>query len=250
MVVLLRIITLRILVAVVVTSSHYCRPMMFPVAGGRRSYCHTTQSTTLAMMKRTTSSSVDSHDENKAKFKNNEGNSRRKFFTQYLIANSLFYSSSTPFPAHASVGTLPEFAGTNAILQGVTIRVADQSQQQAMITFLEDGFDCEVLRKRIIGSVEETWLGFGPERLNVPSDFQLPVSSFAKYGGHASIHLVYDTKEATPFYRTGDNAPGNNIAYLQMGVPSYRISQMVKNGGNILDAYGFRQRGLTIGSSH
>jgi hypothetical protein len=134
---------------------------------------------------------------------------------------------------------LPEYTDTNNILQGITIRVVDQSQQKAMITFLEDGFDCEVLRKRIVGSVEETWLGFGPEQLSIPDDFQIPVSSFAKYGGHASIHLIYDAKETTPYYRIGDGVPGNNIAYLQLGVPTYRISQIVKNGGNIIDAYGY-----------
>ena len=65
-------------------------------------------------------------------------------------------------------------------LQGITIRVADPSQEKAMIAFLEDGFDCRVLRKRIRGSLTETWLGFGPEQLTVPSDFTLPVSSLSR----------------------------------------------------------------------
>jgi hypothetical protein len=165
--------------------------------------------------------------------------SRRSFVSDSLMVSTLLAATTVlPQSTLASVGTLPEYADTNNILQGITIRVADQSQQKAMISFLEDGFDCEVLRKRIVGSIEETWLGFGPEQLRIPDDFQIPVSSFAKYGGHASIHLIYDAKETTPYYRIGDNAPGNNIAYLQMGVPAYRISQMVKNGGNIIDAYG------------
>jgi len=41
------------------------------------------------------------------------------------------------------------------------------------------------------------------------------------------------------FYRTGDSAPGDNIAYVQLGVPTYRVSQMTKNGANVLDAYGY-----------
>jgi hypothetical protein len=164
---------------------------------------------------------------------------RRNFFSQFMLTISLVYSAVSPLSAQANVGKLPEFLDTNIVLQGITIRVADQSQQKTMIQFLEDGFDFQVLRKRIAGPLEETWLGFGPEQLSVPSDFQLGVSSFAKYGGHASIHLVYDAQEATPFYRTGENAPGNNVAYLQVAVPGYRISQMVKNGGNILDAYGY-----------
>jgi hypothetical protein len=163
---------------------------------------------------------------------------RRNVLSQFLLATSFIYSV-LPLSSQANVGKLPELFDTNVILQGITIRVADQSQQKAMIQFLEDGFDFEVLRKRIVGSLEETWLGFGPEQLSVPSDFQAGVSSFAKYGGHASIHLVYDAQEVTPFYRTGENVPGNNVAYLQVAVPGYRISQMVKNGGNILDAYGY-----------
>jgi hypothetical protein len=49
----------------------------------------------------------------------------------------------------------------------------------------------------------------------VPDDFELPVSSFAKYGGHASINVRYDYESKAPLYRQGDDAPGNNIAYLQ-----------------------------------
>lgn len=143
-----------------------------------------------------------------------------------------------PEPSTAAVGTLPELADTNAIVNGLTVNVADASQQQAMIDFLIGAFDFEVLRQRIQGSVEETWLGFGPEQLSVPGDFKLPVSSFSKYGGHASINVRYDSQTSAPLYRVGDEAPGNSIAYLALGVPGYRISKMTANGGNILDAYG------------
>lgn len=59
------------------------------------------------------------------------------------------------------------------------------------------------------------WLGYGPEQLSVPDGFELPVSSFATYGGHASIHLVYDSTDTSALYRPGEAAPGNNIAFLQ-----------------------------------
>ncbi|GKY97093.1 hypothetical protein MPSEU_000667800 [Mayamaea pseudoterrestris] len=140
--------------------------------------------------------------------------------------------------ATAAVGSLPELAETNAHLQGIQIRVADRSQLDAMIAFLVEGFDCKILRKRIVGTVEETWLGFGPEQLSVPDGWVPGVSSFAEYGGHASIALVYDTSSTSVLYRKGDSAPGDNIAYLQLAVPGYRISRMVAAGGNILDAYG------------
>jgi hypothetical protein len=63
---------------------------------------------------------------------------------------------ASPFPGHAAVGTLPEYADTNAIIQGITVNVADKSQQDAMIDFLTKSFDFEVLRKRIVDGVEDT----------------------------------------------------------------------------------------------
>ena len=59
------------------------------------------------------------------------------------------------------------------------------------------------------------WLGYGPEQLSIPSDFELPVSSFAMYGGHASIHIRFDNKATTPLYRIGDDPTGNNIEFIQ-----------------------------------
>jgi hypothetical protein len=50
--------------------------------------------------------------------------------------------------------------------------------------------------------------------------------------------VSYDSKTSVVNYRTGADAPGDNVAYLQVGVPTYRISQMVKNGANVVDAYG------------
>ena len=68
----------------------------------------------------------------------------------------LSFTTSSQSAAVAEVGTLPEFANTNAVLQGVTVNVADISQQEAMINFLINAFDFRVLRKRIRGTVEET----------------------------------------------------------------------------------------------
>ena len=91
----------------------------------------------------------------------------------------------------------------------------------------------------------QQWLGFGPETLSIPDSFTFPVSSFSQYGGHASIHIRYDPKSTKLLYKrssgeyNNEPAPGDSIAYLQLGVPQYRISQMVKYGGNVLDAYGW-----------
>jgi len=112
---------------------------------------------------------------------------------------------------------------------------------------------------------KESWLGYGPEELSIPTNFILPVSSFAYYGGHSSLHIRYIPSSSSSSSSDSDSAssssssstssmlyprtpnseynnepaPGNNIAYIQLGVPTYRISQMVKYGGNIIDAYGW-----------
>mmetsp|Transcript_23819 Transcript_23819/g.36817 ORF Transcript_23819/g.36817 Transcript_23819/m.36817 type:complete len:362 (+) Transcript_23819:25-1110(+) len=162
---------------------------------------------------------------------------RRSLLAQSTAA--IVGMSSLPKISNAAVGSLPEFADTNAIVQGITLNVADKSQQDAMVKFLEDAFDFKILRQIKAGPNSDTWMGFGPEELSIPSNFEIPVSSFAEYGGHASIHIRYDAQDSNVYYKNGDNAPGDNIAFLQIGVPTYRVSQMVKNGGNVLDAYGY-----------
>jgi len=169
-----------------------------------------------------------------------ESSTRRSFLVENGAAAAIVGSMAfiRPESVNAAIGSLPELQDTNVILQGLTVTVADQSQLENMITFLLNSFDFKVLRQVTEGTVTNTWCGFGPEELSIPSDFEIPVSSFGAYGGHASINVSYDTKTSVVNYRTGGDAPGDNIAYLQVGVPTYRISQMVKNGGNVLDAYG------------
>jgi len=158
-----------------------------------------------------------------------------KFLASAVIFNSIALNSDS---ADAAVGTLPEFSDSNALLQGITIDVADAAQQEAMIAFLEEAFDFKKRRQRKIKDVTDTWMAFGPEQMSIPDDWETGVSSFSKYGGHASIHIRYDSQGTEVYYQTGNEAPGDNIAYLQLGVPTYRISKMVSNGGNILNAYG------------
>ena len=186
------------------------------------------------------------------------------------LATSLSTTVATT-AANAAVGTLPEYANANSIFQSLTIDVTDSKQYEDTLNFFDRAFDMRVLRERTTtnggaeegegGSesggrtvvIRESWLGYGPEDLDVPSDFVLPVSSFARYGGHSSLHVRCasgdagnsTTREGRPLYVRSSGeyndspAPGNNVAYLQLGVPTYRISQMVKYGGNVLDAYGW-----------
>lgn len=82
--------------------------------------------------------------------------SRRSLLVNGPIAlgGSMFFGQS--LPSLAAVGTLPEFSDTNAILQGLTVNVADQSQQKSMIEFLINGLGFQVLRQRIFNNIEET----------------------------------------------------------------------------------------------
>lgn len=74
-----------------------------------------------------------------------------------LIGSSMLTGSLGHIPhSSAAVGTLPEFSDTSAILQGLTINVADQSQQKAMIEFLVKSFEFKILRQRISDNIEET----------------------------------------------------------------------------------------------
>jgi hypothetical protein len=222
--------------------------------------------------------------------------------TTIVIANSspLF----TPVANAAGLGTLPEFANTHAILQSITIDCENIVQYEDTLNFFIYSFDMKILRQRSsipsgattttktkerhkgdtttnkAGNdipMKETWLGYGPEELSIPSNFIFPISSFANYGGHSSLHIryipstlssssstSYDSASVTPtttpisssssssttsssmlYTRTPNSeynnepAPGNNIAYIQLGVPTYRISQMVRYGGNVIDAYGY-----------
>mmetsp|Transcript_1532 Transcript_1532/g.2090 ORF Transcript_1532/g.2090 Transcript_1532/m.2090 type:complete len:350 (-) Transcript_1532:50-1099(-) len=149
---------------------------------------------------------------------------------------TLPFIASVP-PAQGSVGKLPEFQDTNVVLKGVTVKVTEPSQLKQMISFLQICFDFKVLRSTADGS--DVWMGYGPEQMSMPGDFKLPVSSFQNYGGHASIHIRYDPQATSPYYRNDGVMLGDNIAYIQVGVPTYRVSQMVKQGGTVLDAYGF-----------
>ena len=212
----------------------------------------------------------------------------------------------TPIVANAAagLGTLPEFANINAILQSITIDCDNIGQYMDTLNFFIYSFDMKILRQRSSSipsgvattktktkernkgditntnkadndiPMKETWLGYGPEELSIPTNFILPISSFATYGGHSSLHIRYipstslsssystssDSASATTttattapisssssmlYTRTPNSeynnepAPGNNIAYIQLGVPTYRISQMVRYGGNVIDAYGY-----------
>lgn len=76
-----------------------------------------------------------------------------------LLSVSFLLNSMSVEKTNAIVGSLPEFSDTNGVLQGITIDVADLTQQEEMTKFLRDGFGFKVLRQRKVQSVTET-VGF------------------------------------------------------------------------------------------
>ena len=73
-----------------------------------------------------------------------------------VTSNILLDSTAGRIPtAEAAVGTLPEFAETNAVLQGITLNVADFSQYEKMLNFLTDSFDFKILRQRELNGITE-----------------------------------------------------------------------------------------------
>lgn len=76
-------------------------------------------------------------------------------------------------------------------------------------------------------------MGFGPEQVNIPENFIVPMS-FTQYGGHASIHIRFDSTATESLYtytkNTTTNAvsttlPGDNIAFLQGMYECFHFSQ-------------------------
>jgi hypothetical protein len=82
--------------------------------------------------------------------------SNRRDFFQVIATSCAAGLHASPDWANAAVGSLPEYGTTNAVIQGITVNVADRSQQDAMIDFLVNGFSFKVLRKRIDDPVEDT----------------------------------------------------------------------------------------------
>jgi hypothetical protein len=138
---------MRFILSLLVASSfgflHSVQAFVTPFASNRRQY---------SLRMKSETSSRHEHDDNDA-----ISSARRMILgTSALASIPLVLGGLNPEPAKAAVGTLPESADTNAIIQGITVNVADKSQQDSMINFLSDGFDFKVLRKRIKGSLEET----------------------------------------------------------------------------------------------
>lgn len=85
--------------------------------------------------------------------------SRRSILRQGLAAASMATMAALPVGdggvARAALGTLPEFADTNAIFQSLTVDVTDKSQFDETVAFFTGAFDgMKVLRERGGGAKE------------------------------------------------------------------------------------------------
>ena len=139
------------------------------------------------------------------------------------------------------MGTLPETTKLPRVAVQGSVRV---SSSAPLVDFLTKGLGFTVLRreqysvngKRAI----TTTVGYGPEQLAVPTDFAPGVTSFQGYGGHFTLQLVevMDEKDdgVLRFYE-----PGTGLAYIQIGLPNYRISKLLEYGGEITSSYGFTE---------
>ena len=170
---------------------------------------------------------------------------RRDFLLDSAAASAAAAAAAVAgcaFPAPSlAVGTLPETANMPQVAMQGTVRV---STTGPVVDFLTKGLGMSVLKREqyVVNGKKATTttVGFGPQQLAVPEDFVPGVSSFLGYGGHFSLQLVEVADESGDgvmrFYE-----PGNALAYIQLGVPSYRISKVLEYGGEIISSYGFTE---------
>ena len=141
-----------------------------------------------------------------------------------------------PAAAEARIGTLPEFSNNKGAIRRVVLNTANMDKALAFYGSL--GMD--VLRDSKSPGFRAVELAFGQDGLDMPASFVPGVSSFSEYGGHTVLELRERTGaangEGSYFYD-----PGNVVDFLQFGVPNFRISKLIENGGTIVSSYGWTE---------
>jgi len=102
---------------------------------------------------------------------------------------------SCPNAANA-IGELPEWASNPRFTQHLVINVPDMA---AALSFYIDGLQMQVLRSRLVGGQNSTFVGYGPETLKTPKAWYPGVSSFSMYGAHFVLELneILKTEEVS-----------------------------------------------------
>lgn len=132
-------------------------------------------------------------------------------------------------PTHA-LGELPEVAQLSRLPAHAVVKTQDMA---ALVDFLTKGVGLRVLRtEKAADGAEVNFVGFGPEQLVIPSEFQPGLSTFADYGGHFSFKLV-SVPEDEPL------DVGFGLAYFKLGMPFYRFSKVLEYGGEVISSYGW-----------
>ncbi|GMH77207.1 hypothetical protein TL16_g07332 [Triparma laevis f. inornata] len=162
----------------------------------------------------------------------------RRFFVNNVASSLPSILASTflplPSPAHA-VTVLPEYSLQPSYLSSIVLNTFNAETHLAMLDFLMNSFvGIDVLRSTASSVV----MGFGSDSNTVPSSFAPGVSSYRYYGGHPTITIKHD-----PSSPTLTSLPAasqlTTIAYVQLAVPGYRISKIMRSGGEMISAYGY-----------
>mmetsp|Transcript_42240 Transcript_42240/g.132281 ORF Transcript_42240/g.132281 Transcript_42240/m.132281 type:complete len:323 (-) Transcript_42240:32-1000(-) len=140
-----------------------------------------------------------------------------------------------PPPASAKIGTIPEYAENAGAMRALTVNSVDVEKS---VNFYTVGMGMTVLQEpKVVGGKRTAVLAYGPTEMRVPKAFVPGVSSFAEYGGHVALRLqeaVVADGAPKPFY-----AAGNVIDFVQLGVPSIRLSKLYESGGDVQSSYGW-----------
>lgn len=103
-----------------------------------------------------------------------------------VLGSSSTIAPSTLPPSALAIGDLPEWVPDQRFTQHLVINVPDMA---AALAFYINGLQMQVLRSRIVGGQNSTFVGFGPETLTTPGDWYPGVSSFGVYGAHFALEL-------------------------------------------------------------
>lgn len=163
--------------------------------------------------------------------------SRRSTLGQWMVGGGSAVAASTLGPMRSdALGTMPEVATLPRVATHAVVNVAES---EVLLEFLTKALGMNVLRSRSTsdgGSV--SFLGYGPEELEIPPDFVPGVSNWPDYGAHFSLEVV-SKPDAQGDGRLRFFEPGNGLQYIQLGVPQFRISKLLEYGGEIEYAYGY-----------
>ncbi len=202
-----------------------------------------------------TRTSTGISDRNKVPFANNYRAQIIHNCIHTLRAAALLLTFTSPqLPGAAqAIGDLHEFQGQNMVIQDLSFKVNDAEKESAALnlmfvdqfhTLLPEtttaaGSDSSGGGAAANAEKDTYTMGFGPNTYKIPSTFNMGVSSFGEYGGHATLSL----RNAAPTgARSSDTTAVNSAAatelqpqqhklrYIKVGSGVFRVSKAVENG--------------------